>query len=100
MLTQLLPETQITPPRRAGAKQQARCSTAATGTRGSTSRSPSASALQTGVFLCMLLLMTDVRDPRAVQEEALRRARAEAEEAALRRQAAPTWIDGEIKPGR
>ena len=53
-------------------------------------------AFQTGVFLCMLLLMTDVRDPRAVQEEALRRARAEAEEAALRRQAAPTWIDGEI----
>ena len=53
-------------------------------------------AFQTGVFLCMLLLMTVVRDPRAVQEEALRRARAEAEEAALRRQAAPTWIDGEI----
>ena len=47
-------------------------------------------AFQTGVFLCMMLLMMDVRDPRAVQEEALRRARAEAEEAALRRQAAPT----------
>jgi len=46
--------------------------------------------------LCMMLLMMDVRDPRAVQEEALRRARAEAEEAALRRQAAPTWLDNEI----
>jgi hypothetical protein len=53
-------------------------------------------AFQTGVFLCMMLLMMDVRDPRAVQEEALRRARAEAEEAALRRQAAPTWLDNEI----
>ena len=53
-------------------------------------------AFQTGVFLCMMLLMMDVRDPRAVQEEALRRARAEAEEAALRRQAAPTWLDHEI----
>jgi hypothetical protein len=53
-------------------------------------------AFQTGVFLCMMLLMMDVRDPRAVQEEALRRARAEAEEAALRRQAAPTWLDSEI----
>jgi len=53
-------------------------------------------SFQMGVFMCMMLLMTDYRDPRAEREAALAQARAEAEEAAVRRQAAPTWLDAEI----
>ena len=54
---------------------------------------------QTGVFICLMLLLMDPRDPRREQEAAVARARAEAEAAALRRQRAPTWLDGAVGGG-
>lgn len=54
---------------------------------------------QTGVFICLMLLMMDTRDPRLATEAAVARARADADAAADRRAHAPAWLN-EAVPAR